>query len=147
MNTQLKGTIAETIKKEHLGLRERGLPEHSYFEVEFADNSKAHEREHNWSDISEEVLVKSMGRVKAVRLCKHPLKKISISHAGQTVTLEVPPKHRAYQAIIAESVLIPNQGTVNHIIGRIVGLVNENGEVVEERSINGLTGEVFGFKN
>lgn len=139
-------TILDGIKKETRSFSERHLPENSHFEVEFQDGSRAHEHDFNWSSFSDEVIVKKMGQAKVVRLCKHPVKKVSITHVGQTITLDVPKGCRPYQAIVAESTFIPNRGTVNRVVGRIVGLVNDKGEVVEERSINGMTGEIFGYK-
>lgn len=142
----MKKKIVDTLKKQNKTFVERNLPEGSYFEVEFKDGSKAHEKDYNWSDISEEVLVNKMGEPKVVRLCKYPVKSISITHAGQTVKIDVPDGCRAYQAIVAESTFVSGRGVFDRTVGRIVGIVNDKNEVIEERSINSFTSEIFGFK-
>lgn len=137
--------LSEQLKKEKRSLVERGLHEDSYFHVHFDDGSDRKEHDLNWSDFSEKVLVDFFGSQKVVSLAKQPIKKLIINHGELTTELHLEKGEQVYQAITSQSSYMTNGETLNRIIGRIVGKVKD-GKVIEERFLDGRTGEVTGIK-
>jgi hypothetical protein len=136
---------ADTIKKTEHSLFERGLPDHSFFEVEFEDGSIAHEKEFNWSDMSEQVRVKYFDQHKTVMLSTLPVKKITLSHDGMNETVEIPEGYRVYQAVRAMTAFQMDGSRMSEIVGRVVGLVKDGG-VIEERFLNGIESKTYGTR-
>jgi uncharacterized protein (UPF0248 family) len=138
--------ISDTIKKEVMGLTERGIPDTSSFHVVFHDDSEIHEKDYNWSDFSEEMIVIFMGQQKRVFLSKHPIKKITINHRGLQTELEPKEGERVYQAIRTISVWMSDKSIRTQHIGRVVGIVDKDGKVIEERFLSEETNEIYGVK-
>lgn len=145
MNGQPNTTLPQRIHREGRSLNERGLPDHSHFEVQFADGSKRFEHETNWSDISEEVEVQYGDSTKIVMLCKYPLKNIKVRHWTHLVDLNVQPGDKIYQAARSRTTFTLNGNRSVEVIGRIIGVVRD-GKVVEERFINGIADQIQGIK-
>ncbi len=138
--------IAESIKREEASLSERGISDDSFWEVEFADNSVISEKEANWSELSEQTLVKFNDGNKMVMLSKYPIKKIKIVLKELETSLEIEEEdEKIYQAIKAQTIFYPGGDKVDRQVGRIVGRV-KNGEVIEEKFLSPLTSEIVGFK-
>jgi len=135
--------IADNIEKIQ---RDSSFHEDTYFEVVFSDDSTVDERTVNWSAISEENTVTYMGALKLVMVCKFPVKTIRIVHDSLTTDVTVPEGCGVYQAFKSES-LFNSKGEkiLDRINGRIVGLVKD-GEVIEERFLDGRGNQVIGFK-
>src|ERR1051326_5601167 len=98
MNTQPKD-----IKKEARTLKQRGLPDQSFFDVTFHDNTNRKEHDTNWSEFSTIKRVQCMGGTKTVMVSNHKVKNIKLSHAGLSVSVDVPDDCEVYQAIRAET--------------------------------------------
>ena len=142
----MEQTISEQIQKEILGTKERGIPQNSYFEVIFEDNSFTTEKEINWSSISEQVVVKFGERTKVVMLCNVPVKTAKC-YAGDLqieVTPDLTKGDKVYQAVISTSTFIPGRPTVNQHVGRLLGVVRD-GQVIEEKYIDLRTNETHGI--
>ncbi len=133
------------IRKETKTLEERGLHSTSYFSVLFKDGTTRTEHDTNWSEMSEVVAVKYFGGIKTVLLATVPIHKISVLHGKMHTEIEVPKDCRVYQAIRSESSLGMDGKATHRIVGRVVGLV-KNGEVIEERFLDGNEGGVRGLK-
>lgn len=82
---------------------------------------------------------------KVVHVCKHSVKKISVTHEGLSTFIDVPHGCEVYQSIRAETVFLPTGEKVDQILGRIIGIVKD-GEVIEEHFINGLNKKIEGLK-
>ena len=137
--------ISEQLQKEQRSLVERGVPHDSFFHVTFNDGSEAKEHDTNWSDFSEHVLVDFMGSQKVVSLSKHPVKKLIINHEGLQIDFDVNNGEEVYQAFVNQ-VMKRSDGIVeDKIIGRIIGKVKD-GKVIEEKFVDGRTGEITGIK-
>jgi hypothetical protein len=137
-------THAHNIPKTHLSREERGIPEHSQFRVFFADGSSVCESEANWSDMSEEVIVGYFGSQRLVRLCTQPVVRIEAEHGGITDGIDVPEGGRVYQSIRGQAFILAN-GRQDRIVGRYIGIVKD-GEVIEEKYLDGLQLEVRGMR-
>lgn len=135
--------ISEKLLKRHTALH-KDL-EHSNFEVNFHDSSSVNEKTHSWEDFSEQKTVKYFGGEKQVKVSKHEVSKITISHNGISATLDIPKGCEVYQAIRSETIFFPNGQKKDTILGRCVGIVKD-GEVIEERFVNALERQVFGLK-
>lgn len=136
---------SDKIVKTTQSLKERGLPENSYFRVVFLDGSEIDEMNTNWSLLSEKKVVKYFGKEKVVHSCKYPVKSIEAFHEGLNKKIEIPEGCEAYQAIRGDTILILNYKRLDRVIGRIIGFV-KNGEVIEEYFLNGLSNNVEGIK-
>lgn len=126
-------------------MKERGLPDNSYFEVTFADGTKVSEHDTNWSSIAERRIVECMGFQKGVMVCTFPVKRIEATLDGLHSAIDVPEGHEAYQAIRSESVVIPGYSRQDRVVGRIIGILKD-GKVVEEHFLNAPEYRVQGFK-
>jgi hypothetical protein len=139
-------TIAETVKKTNLSLIEKGLPDDSFFQIIFSDNSIIDERQSNWTDLSEQVIINDNGRIKTVLVCKYPSKSLTVNHCGLSKTIEVDHNEQPYQAIISMATLNNATGSVyQKIIGRRIGKIKD-GNIVEEYIINSQTNQVIGSR-
>lgn len=138
--------IASRLPRATRSLEERGLPVGSFFEVEFEDGSIARESEHNWSDIAEPRAVEALGFQKAAHVSRFRVKRITVFHEGLSTTLEVPEGCLPYQAVRAETVVGPQMPRRDRILGRVVGIVNERGQIVEERFLDAVAGHVTGYR-
>ncbi len=137
--------IGKKIKKESKTLIERGISSDSYFYAKFTDGSERKEHDTNWSDFSEKKEVEFMGRKKIVYVSKHSVKELTIKHGNLETTIEVDTGEEVYQSIVSSSFL-RNDSIVEHkILGRKVGKIKD-GKVIEERFIDGRTGEIIGMK-
>jgi hypothetical protein len=121
------------------------MPSDSFFTAVLHDGALINEATHSWSEHGEEMLCRYFGEQKRVILSTHPIKSITVSHGDMSTVIEVPEGHRVYQAIRAEAVFVSGQIDKRRIVGRVVGLVKD-GEIVEERFLNGDSGEVSGIK-
>jgi hypothetical protein len=126
-------------------LEERGIPKDSYFNATFHDGSIADERLHNWSSFSEKKVVNYLGNKKSVVVSKEKIKHIKICHGNQSTELDIPDGCEVYQAIRAQTFFISGGKSKNTVMGRVVGLI-KNGEVIEERVLNGVEGIIQGWK-
>jgi hypothetical protein len=135
----------ENIKKQELSLEQRGIPSHSHFVVEFQDGSFVTENEVNWSDISEETIVDHFGIKKIGMVCTHPIKCVTINHAGSSITIVPNEGEQIYQAIKSNAVLQNDGQTLNRIVGRVIGRIKD-GVVLEEQMIN-QDGLIFGIRS
>lgn len=134
--------ISDTIKTAGKTLEERGIPDNSFFVVEFDDGSVVSERDINWSSISSQQRVQYFGGIKTVMICTLPVKRIVVSHGELLADLVVPEGCSVFQAIRSETVILDEKKT-NRIIGRVVGLVKD-GEVIEEQFLNEVEQTVVG---
>jgi hypothetical protein len=132
------------LKKEKRTLEERGLKD-SCFECVFLDDSKISEEDYNWHDMSEEKEVKFGDITKKVRVCKYPIKKITMNHKNLKTTITVPKDCQVYQSIVAEMTFLPNGQKENRILGRLVGIVKDD-KVIEERFLGSDFNEVMGVR-
>lgn len=139
-------SIVSDIPRAKHSLEERGLPPGSYFEVEFEDGSVAREHDHNWSDLSEPMAVDSLGTRKAAHVARFRVKRISVFHEGLSTTIEVPEGCAPYQAVRAETVLGPHMPRRDRILGRVVGIVDKDGRILEERLLDGVAGQITGYR-
>lgn len=118
----------------------------SYFEVQFVDGSKVDERDVNWSSISEERTVRILGGSKTAFVCKHPVDLVRIVHDGLSTEIDVPDGCEVYQSIKGETVMMSTGERISKsTLGRFVGIVKD-GEVIEERYLDGQGNQVIGFK-
>lgn len=136
--------ISDNIKKERRGLQRRGLHSDSYFHAIFSDGSYALETNTNWSDISKEMLVDCMGTPKIVYVCTLPISSLIISHGNLQTRMDINPGEFVYQSIRSRVSVAGDGESRNEIAGRVVGKV-KNGIVIEERFLDGHTGEILGF--
>jgi hypothetical protein len=125
--------------------RQDDFHEVSYFEVVFEDGSVRDEKDLNWSDISQEMIVDYKEKQKTVFVSIPKIKKIKVTHKDLSVELDIPDNCQVYQAIRSNATLVPGQPTVHSTIGRVIGLIKDN-RVVEERFINIPEKVVLGFK-
>lgn len=137
--------IALQIPQVNQTLPERGIPEHSWYEIEFQDGSIVTEKNTNWSLISEKKTVAYFGNQKVVHLCKFPVKRIEAFHDGLHSAIDVPEGCEAYQAVRGETLIVPNLHRIDKVIGRIIGVV-KGGEVIQEHFLNGHSYNVEGLK-
>lgn len=136
---------ADTFERHPLSLKERGLPEDSFFEVVFADDSRISEHEINWSSIAERRVVNCMNGKKGVMVCKLPVKRIQVTLEDLEASIDVPEGCEAYQAIRSEAVVTPGYGRQDRVVGRVIGLLRGD-TVIEEKFINALEYRVQGFR-
>lgn len=135
---------ADQIKRTDKSLEERGIPADSFFEAAFSDGSSVSEKESNWSDMSEERRVGYFGGTKTVMVCKFPVRCVLVRHGELLAFVDVPEGSEAYQAVRSETVIL--DGKKEHrILGRVVGVIRD-GEVVEEKFLNGVENAVLGVK-
>lgn len=137
--------LGKQFRTEKRSLNDRGVPSDSFFHVYFSDGSERSEHDLNWSDLAEFVLVDFFGRKKVVCLSSYQIKKLVISHNGLTTEIEVKDGEKVYQAIVGHATYRSDGETENKVTGRIIGKV-KNGIVLEERLIDGQTGEITGLK-
>ena len=137
--------MADNIEKTDKSLEERGLPADSFFDVVFEDGSTASERWMNWSQISDERRVEYFGMTKTVFVSRLPVKRIVIRHGDLETTVDVPAGCEAYQGVRSETMLLGGKKE-SRVLGRIVGIIKD-GEVIEERFLNGIQHEVQGTRN
>lgn len=136
--------IKDDIQIEEKTLEERDLPSDSFFTVVFIDGSIITEHEYNWSSIASEVRVKYKNGNKTVYRCIYPVSKITINHGELETEIEVPEGYEVYQAIRGQATILGGKNS-RQILGRCVGLIKD-GEVVEERFLNGSENIVQGWK-
>lgn len=117
----------------------------SYFKIELKDGSFRDERDCSWSSISEHRIVNCFGNKKGVMVCKLPVKKIEVFHEDLHDGILVPENCEVYQAIRSESIITPNYGRNDRIVGRYIGIL-ENGKVIEERFLNALENSIQGMR-
>jgi hypothetical protein len=130
------------IGKETKTLAERGLHDESYFEVTFSDGTETDETETSWSHIATLTPVMKAGRKYMAYLCNFPVKELRMFHEGLETALKVPTGHQVYQAVFNQGIFT---GKGVPIAGRVVGLIKD-GIVVEERVLNGRTGDITGVR-
>ena len=126
-------------------LRERGIPDDSYFKLTYPDGTTVDEYEANWSDLSEKKVVGYFDNTKMVSVSQKPVSKIEMFHEGLHSEITVPMGGEVYQAIRSTTMFYGNGKRTDRVIGRIMGVV-QDGEVVEEHMLNGMTGQVEGLK-
>ncbi|MGH2639025.1 MAG: hypothetical protein ACRDF4_07070, partial [Rhabdochlamydiaceae bacterium] len=117
----------------------------SYFHVHFTDGSDRKEHDLNWTDVAEQAVVEFFGQQKVVFLSMHPVKRLKVVHNDLTTELEVGEEEKAYQAVVGSAMIRTDGSTQNRILGRIIGRVKD-GIVIEERFLDGRTGEITGIK-
>ena len=137
--------ITDAIKKTEQTLEERGLQPDSYYHIVFSDGSEITEKESNWSDFSTLKRVSYKGMKKSVMSSNHPIKTIPIFHGELSTKVDVSEGQEVYQAIRSETLFMPNGSKQSRIIGRVVGIIRD-GEVIEERFINGMHNSILGFR-
>lgn len=137
--------LSESLKTESKNLEERGLPKDSFFHVHFKDGSDRTEHDLNWSEMSEKVVVDFFGQQKVVAISVHPIVKLRVKHGELETEIEVNSGEKIYQAMTSQAIYRNNGTTSNKVIGRIVGKVKD-GKVIEERFIDGRTGEITGLR-
>lgn len=138
--------MGDEIKKETMTLKERGLHDGSYFEIEFSDGSQRTEHDTSWHSVSNLIKVKHPTGDKFVMVCERPIKKLSVTHNGKTISVDVGKNEQAYQSIKASTAFMPNGTRKTQIIGRVIGKIKD-GVITEEYLIDDITGEVIGFRN
>ena len=136
---------ADKIKKQDKTLKERGVPEHSYFHCIFKDNSEAKEHNHNWSDISKEEVVDYFGSKRLAMICTEPIKVLHIFHDGLSASIELNEGEQVYQSIKSIASFNGDGTTTTSVIGRVIGRIKD-GKVIEELTIDGRTHTVMGIK-
>ena len=125
----------EKIRKTKQTIMTRGLPEDSFFAVEFDDGSVRSEHDTNWSDMSELTTVVLNGKPKQVMLCKHPIKKATVvSKIGKSHTVFPDSNNLVYQAVRVRDTFKGGKLVRKEIIGRVIGVVKD-GVVLEEKLI------------
>lgn len=126
-------------------LQERGLPEHSFFEAFFADDSFVNEEQVNWSSFAEEQMVERFGQKQLCLVSKYPIKCIRITLNGLEASLaDIPAGVGVFQFMQSERLLA--QGVdKTQLIGRGIGLIKD-GKVIEEKFINAIEHRVTGAK-
>lgn len=135
----------EKIRKENRCLAERGIPEHSHFEIKFKDDSLRNEQDTNWSEISTEKDVLYGKVLKTVRVCKYPVKSIKVCHGNHVIRVDIKDGEEIYQAIKSRVVFVPGRGEITKMTGRIVGVVKDN-KIIEEQCIDLLSDTIVGFR-
>lgn len=135
--------ISDTIKKEKLSLEERGRSSDSFFILYFSDGSIISEEECNWSDISTPIKVKYQDGFKTVHKCNYQVSKIIIRHNELRTEVETEGLE-FYQQMRGQATVL-NGGKDTQVSGRCVGIIKD-GEVVEERVLNGFEGVVQGWR-
>lgn len=136
---------ADTIERHPLSLKDRGLPEDSFFEVVFADDSRISEHEVNWSSIAERRIVNYGAGKKGVMVCRFPVKRIQVRLEDLEASIDVPEGHETYQATRSEAVIIPGYGRQDRVVGRVLGILKGD-TVIEEKFINALEYRVQGIR-
>jgi hypothetical protein len=124
---------------------DNGLPGGSGFIAWLEDGSSFTEAEVNWSEISKLERVDYFGMKKQVMVCTFPVKRVRVFHEGLVTEIEIPEDCSAYQAIRSGLNLVPSREPKPRVLGRCIGIV-KNGEVIEERFLNGVQGEVLGMR-
>jgi hypothetical protein len=144
MNIFHQQKISEKINKETRSLQARGMTEGSYFHCIFSDDSEVNESEYNWSDISEEMIISHMGKMKMVMLSTHPIKTLSAHYGDSSITINTQEGDRVYQAIKSTLSLSSDNQQIAKNVGRVIGLVR-NGVMVEEQYLS-FDGQIYGIK-
>ncbi len=137
--------MSTPIRKTPKTLKDRGLPDNSFFSLQLKDNSSHSEKDTSWAEISERREVNYFGSKKIVHVCSQSIKKIVVSHENIETSIDVPNECEVYQSVRAETIFTNNSEKETRILGRIIGIVKD-GEVIEERFINGLEKKVEGLK-
>jgi hypothetical protein len=96
----------------------------------------------NWSDISEQKLVKYNDSNKTVYVCNLEVEKITIKLEDLETTIKIP---EGYEVYFAKRAQITSNQREEVLVGLIAGLIKD-GEVVEERFINNIAHEIMGFR-
>lgn len=136
--------VMHHIGKETKSLGDRGLPDHSHFELHIGDDV-AKEHTTNWSDLSELREVTKAGQPFSAHVCRHNATSITVYHSGLETTIDIPEGYEVYQAVQSTFAFLSGGKSSNVITGRIVGLIKD-GEVVEERFLSEAENRVIGFK-
>src|SRR5690242_20454565 len=129
--------IADEITRIPQTMKERGLPDNAYFEVEFTDGSKRSEHDTSWASMSSKVIVGYFGSKKSVTVCQFPVKRLYIRLGELEAIIDVPEGGQAYQAIRAETLFLPENKRQYRVIGRSAGYVLD-GEVREEMFLDSV---------
>ena len=130
--------------KDNLEIRYNHIDNNSYFVIELATGETINEIDYSFRSFSTEKLVLYRGSNKVVKLCDLPAVSMTMKHYNLEHTMEIPANCQVYQAIVSVSQLLGTE-TVTKIVGRIMGLVKD-GEVIQELYLDGLLGEISGFK-
>lgn len=124
-------------------LFDQGLHDRTFFTIHLKDGTVRCEKEHNWSDFSEMRIVEYFGSKKTVAVSTLPILKIEMYHEGMHEEIDVPENCEVYQAIRSETFIV--QESKSQILGRIIGIIKD-GQVIEERYLDGTDGIVKGMK-
>lgn len=119
-----------------------GLPDSCYFVAILENGDVIHERDTAWSSISKYKTVKYFGMKKEVLASKLPIRHLEIHHEGLEVLMDIPPGCQVYCAFRSQMSLT---ATHKKLLGRCVGIIR-NGEVIEERFLNGSEQQVLGMR-
>lgn len=136
--------ISNDILKTDKTLKERGIPEDSFFEVVFTDGSTVSEKDVSWRSFSHNQIADYLGREKMYFISNHQIKSIRITLGGMETEIEVPEGMEAYQYMRSER-LVTNGVDQNSIVGRGIGIIKD-GIVIEERFINSIEGCITGIR-
>jgi hypothetical protein len=137
-------TIAEQIKKTDISLKDRNIPEDSWFEVTFEDDSVITEKEANWSSMSHREAVSCFGKLKTCFVCDFQVKKIKIVMGDLETEVQVADDEKVYQYIRSERIVAKDVDNSN-LVGRGVGLIRKE-SVTEERFLDRLANVVNGAR-
>lgn len=137
--------ISDTIDRTTLSLKERGLPEDSYFEVIFPDGSMVSEKNVNWSALSQQEVVYDRGNKQMCFVATMPIKSIRIVLSDLEAMIEdIPQGTKVYQYMRSQRLLAKDIDK-EVIVGRGIGLIRE-GSIVEERFISALENRTMGMR-
>lgn len=127
-------------------LEERGLPDHSYFEIDFADGSSVSEKDVNWSHFSHQEFVERLGNKHVSFISDLPIKNIRIFHDGLTTEInDIPADIRVAQFARSEW-LQAKDIDIKKVVGRGIALI-KNHKIIEEHYIDGLSRVIGGFQD
>lgn len=136
--------IAEQIKKTEFSLKDRNIPEDSWFEVTFIDDSVITEKEANWSAMSHREVANCFGKPKVCFVCDFQVKSIKVIMGDLETVIDVADGEKVYQYIRSERLVAKDIDNSN-LVGRGVGLIQKE-SVIEERFLDRLANVVSGAR-
>lgn len=114
------------------------------YTVFFRDGTVKQDTQMSWSAISTEKEVEYFGGKKRV-IALAGLKKLIMRYEEIEAIVDVPEDCEVYQAYRSRMDFMNNGQMGGQVIGVCVGIV-KNGEVIEERFLNGLEGRQYGIR-
>lgn len=115
------------------------------FEVIFSDGSPVNHKDCHWSDFSKKKEVRIGENLKSVSISKHRIKTIKVEHDGKIIHLDIPDGCDVYMHNTSQTTFYPDGNRMTTLLGRTIGIVKDD-KVIEERTINLMSGEIIGFK-